>query len=100
MDREELEYFPPYKYLSDLLRHGFIVRTKGGRVGTVIYSEVWRHARFRYELSPGGIIVYLHSCNWWRTPFRLPFFPLTEEAKRRILLRMQSYGYFKAFEPI
>lgn len=97
MDREELEYFPPYKYLADLFRYGFIVRTKGARAGTVVYSEVWRNARFSYEGIPNAISVDLNSCNWWRTPFGLPFFPLSKASKQRILERMQRYDRFVAF---
>ncbi len=97
MDREELETLSPFKYVADLLRHGFIVRRKGGRAGIVTYSEVWRNARFEYEIGAHGFGVYLKSSRWWRTSFGLPFRRLSDADKQRILSRMQQYDRYEGW---
>jgi hypothetical protein len=97
MDRETLSYFPPYAYLRDLFRDGFVVR-HGGQTGTLVYSEGWRSARFPFELIPRGVSVDFRSTRWWRLPFGVPFLPLTDGAKKRILARLQRQGNYVPFE--
>src|ERR1017187_690266 len=97
MDREELETLSPFKYVADLLRHGFIVRRKGGRAGIVTYSEVWRNARFEFEIGAHGFGVYLKSSRWWRTSFGLPLRRLSDADKQRILSRMQQYDRYEGW---
>jgi hypothetical protein len=97
IDRETLSYFGPYAYLRDLLRDGFVVRY-GGQTGTLVYSEGWRNARFLFEVIPHGVSVDFRSTRWWRLPFGIPFVPLTESAKTRILARLQRQGNYVPFE--
>jgi hypothetical protein len=97
MDREELKTFSLLKYVADLFRHGFVVRRKGGRAGLVTYSELWRNARFRFELGSNGFGVYLNSACWWRTPFGLPFRRISDMDKQRILSRMQKCDRYQGW---
>lgn len=95
MSVEELTALPPFRYVTDLLRHGFVVRRKGGRGGVVTYSELWREARFPYEIGMNGFGVYLSLSRWWLTPFGLPFRRLSDTDRQRILNRMQQYDRYE-----
>ncbi len=81
----------PIKYLSDLLQFGFTVRHTGGKGGIVTYDEVWRNARFEYEVGMGCVGVYLASARRWRTLFGVPLWRLSEADKARIMERMKRY---------
>ncbi len=80
-----------FKYFSDLIRFGFTVRHKGGKGGLVTYDELWRNARFEYEVGINSVGVYLATGRRWRTPLGLPLWRLSEADKRRIIERMNRY---------
>jgi hypothetical protein len=84
-------------YLRDFLRYGFVVRRYGGRAGTVKYSELWRYARFRYELGNNGWGVYLKSSERWHTIFGLPLWKLSYDSRYEVLHRMNKFDRFESW---
>ncbi len=81
----------PIEYLRELIAFGFVVRMRG-RGGKLVYSEGFRRVRFGWETAPKGAIVYASSARYWELgPSRLPIWPLSRDAKIKVLARVGQY---------